>query len=282
MLFTPGDRPSMLRKAPASGADAVVFDLEDAVAPDRKDEARDAVAETLADPEFDPACEVCVRVNPLPDGRADLDAVLDGESAASIDALVLPKASGAASVTDLAAAAVDRGRDLPVLALVETAAGVLAAPQIAAADPTDALIFGAEDLAADLGATRTEEGTEVLYARERVVVAARAAGVDAIDTLYTTIDDERGLREDAAVARQLGFDGKLAIHPVQVGTIHDAMTPDPDRIEWARRILDERPDDADAPGAFEVDGEMIDAPLLRQAERALERAPDEYLDGGDR
>jgi len=277
VLFTPGDRPSMLRKAPAAGADTVVFDLEDAVAPTRKDEARRAVAETLADPEFDPDCEVCVRVNPFPEGRTDLDVVLDGESAASVDALLLPKASDAASVTDLAAAAADRGRDLPVLALVETAAGVLAAPAIASAEPTDALLFGAEDLAADLGATRTEEGTEVLYARERVVVAARAGGVDAIDTLYTAIDDDRGLREDAAVARQLGFDGKLAIHPDQVGTIHDAMTPDRDRIEWARRILDERPDDAEGVGAFEVDGEMIDAPLLRQAERVLERAPEDFV-----
>ncbi|SNZ13470.1 citrate lyase subunit beta / citryl-CoA lyase [Natronoarchaeum philippinense] len=277
LLFTPGDREAMLRKAPTTGADIIAFDLEDAVAPADKDDARQTVADVLTDPSFDPDCEVFVRTNPLPEGRTDLAVVLD-DSEAVLDGLIVPKASSAASVTELADAAAEHGRELPVLALVESAAGVLAAPEIAAATPTDGLLFGAEDLAADLGATRTSGGTEVLYARERVVAAARAAGVDAIDTLYTAIDDEDGLREDAAFARQLGYDGKMAIHPAQVDPIHDAMTPDAEQIEWARRVLDARP--ASNTVVYEVDGEMIDAPLIRQAERILSRVPDDESDTG--
>ena len=153
--------------------------------------------------------------------------------------------------------------------------GVLAAEAIAAADATDALAFGAEDLAADVGATRTDEGTEVLYAREHVVLAASAAGVDAIDTVYTDFSDEAGLREDAAFARRLGYDGKLAIHPAQVGPITEAFTPDPEDVEWAESVLDAR-DEAEREGraVFQVDGEMIDAPLIAQAERILDRAPE--------
>jgi len=277
VLFSPGDRPELMRKAPGTGADVVVFDLEDAVAPARRSEARDAVRSVLAD--LDADCEVCVRVQPPGRGASDdLDAVLgggDGQrgSDARPDALVLPKAEGAEDVDDLSDLAAERDADLPVLALVETAAGVLHAEETAAAGPTDALIFGAEDLAADVGATRTEEGTEVLHAREHVVLAASAAGVDAIDTLHTDFEDEAGLREDTAFALELGYDGKLAIHPTQVGPINETFTPDPERVEWAERVVAARDDaEAEGRGVFAVDGEMIDAPLVAQAERVLERA----------
>jgi citrate lyase subunit beta/citryl-CoA lyase len=271
VLFSPGDRPELMRKAPSTGADAVVFDLEDAVAPDRTASARESVREVLGElaESGDGSCpEVCVRVSPPGRGAAaDLDVVLDGPGP---DALVLPKAETAGDVTDLADLAAEGGADLPVLALVETAAGVLGAESVAAAGPTDALVFGAEDLAADLGATRTEEGTEVLYAREHVVLAASAAGVDAVDTVHTDFEDEAGLRESTAFARDLGYDGKLAIHPAQVGPINEAFTPDSERVAWARRVLAARAE-TDA-AVFAVDGEMIDAPLLARAERVRERA----------
>ncbi|QLH77913.1 CoA ester lyase [Halosimplex rubrum] len=287
VLFAPGDRPELLRKAPTTGADTAVFDLEDAVAPERKTEAGAAVREALAD--LDADCEVCVRVRPPGRGAAaDLDAVLDsggrsppssaakphdGDARTGLDGLVLPKAESADDVTDLADLAAERDADLPVLALVETAAGVLHAEAIAAAEPTAALIFGAEDLAADIGATRTEEGTEVLHAREHVVLAAAAAGVDAVDTLYTDFEDEAGLRADTEFALELGYDGKLAIHPSQVGPINETFTPDPDRVEWAERVLAARDEGgAEGRGVFAVDGEMVDAPLVAQAERVMERA----------
>ncbi|MHB9285589.1 HpcH/HpaI aldolase/citrate lyase family protein [Halobacteriales archaeon Cl-PHB] len=269
LLFAPGDRPELMRNAADSGADVVVFDLEDAVAPARREEARQSVADVLQ--MVDPDCEVTVRVNAA--GIAaddDLAAVAAGDP--RLDAVVLPKVEAAADVETLDRLLTEHGLDVPVLALVETAAGVLAAPEIAAAEPTDALVFGAEDLAADLGATRTDEGTEVLYARERTVTAATAAGVDAIDTLHTDYEDDEGLREDAAFSVQLGYDGKIAIHPRQVPIVNDAFTPDPETVEWAEAVLRARDEAAaDDRAVFEVDGEMIDAPLIAQAERILER-----------
>ena len=274
VLFSPGDQPELLRKAPSSGADVVVFDLEDAVAPGRKPEGREAVRTVLADPSFDPGCEVCVRVNPVGVAAdADLDAVLDGDAGDAVDALMLPKTADADDVRTLDRLADEHDRSLPIFALVETAGGVLRAEEIAAADPTDALVFGAEDLAADVGATRTEAGTEVLYAREHAVLAASAADVDAIDTVFTDFEDPDGLRDETAFAAELGYDGKMAIHPAQVDPINEAFTPDEDSIEWAKKVLaaKEEADAADA-GVFRVEGEMVDAPLVAQAERVIERA----------
>ncbi len=272
VLFTPGDRPEMMRKAPGFGADALVFDLEDAVAPGRKDCGRTAVRELLAEPGFDPDAEVCLRVNPVGSGASeDLAAVLgDG---IRLDAVVAPKVASPSDVEALASALADAGHPVPILALVESARGVLAADRIAAVEATDALLFGAEDLAADVGASRTDDGLEVLYARQRVVVAAAAAGCDAIDTVYTAFDDEAGLREEAARAVEFGYDGKLAIHPAQVGPINEAFTPERTEIEWAKAVLEgAREAAATDRGVFEVDGEMIDAPLLARAERIRERA----------
>jgi len=272
VLFSPGDQPDLMRKAPSAGADVVVFDLEDAVAPGRKDEARDAVDAVLSDPDFDPDCEVCVRVNPVGSGAgADVESVLAGGSAA--DAVMLPKAGDREDVETLGRLLAEEDAEAPVLALVESARGVLNAQEIALAGPTDALVFGAEDLSADIGATRTDEGTEVLHAREHVVLAASAAGVDAIDTVYTDIEDTEGLAEETRFAAGLGFDGKMAIHPAQVDPINDAYTPAPEDVEWAERVLaaKEEADEEDR-GVFRVDGEMVDAPLIAQAERVLERA----------
>ncbi|MFB6072839.1 MAG: CoA ester lyase [Halobacterium sp.] len=273
VLFSPGDRPEMLRKAPGAGADVVVFDLEDAVAPASKDDARAAVRGVLEDPDFDPDCEVCVRVNPVGAGAGDdVAAVFDGLDSLP-DSVMLPKTGDADDVSTLARLLDEHDADRPVLALVESAAGVLNAQGIAAAGATDALVFGAEDLSADVGATRTDEGTEVLHAREHVVLAASAAGVDAIDTVYTDIEDTEGLAEETRFAAGLGFDGKMAIHPAQVDPINDAYTPDPEDVEWAERVLAARDEaDADDRGVFRVDGEMIDAPLVAQAERIVERA----------
>ncbi|TYT63447.1 HpcH/HpaI aldolase/citrate lyase family protein [Natrialba swarupiae] len=274
LLFTPGDRPEMLRKAPQSGADTLVFDLEDAVSPDRKAEAREAVRSVLSDPAFDPSAEVCVRVNPSPDEyETDLEAIL-GTDADDIrlDGVLLPKADSQTDVRDLANALGTYGVSVPVLALIESARGVLAAPNIAAATATEALVFGAEDLAADLGAERTRGGEEVLYARQRVVVAAAAHGCDAIDTPVTAFEDETRIVEETAFAIKLGYDGKLAIHPAQVDPINEAFTPSEEEREWANAVLEaKREADADDRGVFEVDGEMIDAPLIERARRIRER-----------
>ncbi|MFB6124965.1 MAG: CoA ester lyase [Halanaeroarchaeum sp.] len=269
LLFTPGDRPEMLRKAPRSDADVLAFDLEDAVVPEAKADARAAVGEVLADPAFEPDAEVCVRVNP--DGRdadEDLDVIADAGGVP--DVVMLPKAERADQVATLGRMLAEHDFPVRVLPLVETAAGVLHAEAIAAADPTVAIAFGAEDLAADVGASRTAEGTEVLHAREHVVLAAAAADVEAIDTVFTDFGDEDGLREATRFGIQLGYDGKMAIHPNQVDPINDAFTPDPADVDWAERVVAAREDAAS--GVFVVDDEMIDAPLIAQAERILARA----------
>jgi citrate lyase subunit beta/citryl-CoA lyase len=270
VLFTPGDEHEMMRKSLEGDADVVVFDLEDAVAPDEKDEARETVDEVLKDVPKD-APEVWVRLSTFDgdiDGRDDLDAI-DAEPSC----FVVPKAGSSEDVEAVAEALEESGTDTGVVPIVESAAGVVNASEVVTASRVSAVVFGAEDLAADLGATRTPEGEEVIYARQKVVAAATAAEVEAIDTLWTEFRDEEGLREDTERSISLGYDGKLAIHPAQVGVINDAFTPDARKVEWAERILEAKEEaDERGKGVFEVDGEMVDAPLVEQARTVKHRA----------
>lgn len=269
VLFSPGDQADLLRKAPETEADVVVYDLEDAVRPAQKDHARDIVADVLAD--IDPPCELCVRVNPVGLGAEDDVAEVIVDAAETVDAVVLPKVADADDVTAFEGILSGYDLSMPIFAILETAKGILDAEAVAQTDAVDALVFGAEDLAADIGATRTPDGTEISHARQHVVLAASAGGVDAIDTLVTDYGDTEHLKEDAARSVQLGFDGKLAIHPAQVPVINDAFSPDEEDIEWARRVL-EADAAADDAGVFTVDGKMIDGPLIEQARTILERA----------
>jgi citrate lyase subunit beta/citryl-CoA lyase len=269
-MFSPGDQPDLMEKAPTAGADVVVFDLEDAVAPTNKAEARETVRDMIA--ELDPECELCVRINPLDEGGEDDLAALE-DSLSAVDSLMVPKVADAGAVEAVVDELDTYDQHLPLLALLETAAGVLAADEIGAVDAVDGLLLGAEDLSADIGCTRSEEGTEISYARQHVVLAASSHDIDAIDTLYTDFEDTEGLAADTEFAVDLGFDGKMAIHPAQVSVINDAFTPDEERIEWAQKVVDAR-DNAqrEGRGVFSVEGEMIDPPLIAQAEDILERA----------
>ncbi|MFB6282490.1 MAG: CoA ester lyase [Halobacteria archaeon] len=280
VLFTPGNRADMMRKSLRSDADVVVFDLEDAVPPDGKDEAREAVRDVLEDidkgeldeteggsEESDVGSdvpEVSVRINPLDSGGEMDIQYLDPAP----DAVVLPKVGGESEIQELIH--ILDGHDLnpAVFALIESAAGVLHADEICGAG-VDALVFGAEDYAADVGATRTSGGEEVSYARQKVVAAASSHGADSIDTLYTDYGDTEGLREDIEYGITLGYDGKLAIHPRQVGVINKAYTPEDEKVEWAEKVLEKNEEVGG--GVFEVEGEMIDGPLVKQAERIMER-----------
>lgn len=271
VLFSPGDQPELMRKAPETGADTIVFDLEDAVAPGRKDEARDAVANVLTDPSFDPDCEVCVRINPDQElAAADIETIFAGDG--RLDTVMFSKVESKADVERQYDLIRTRGRELPVIGLCESAQGILSAEEIAAAAPVDAVAFGAEDLSADIGATRTESGEEVSYARQHVVLAAGAAGIDAIDTVFTDIKETDRLAEETAFARRLGYDGKLAIHPAQVEVINEAFTPDTDDVAWAKRVLKAVADaESTQRGVFRIDDEMIDAPLIARAENIMDR-----------
>jgi citrate lyase subunit beta/citryl-CoA lyase len=265
VLFSPGDQADKLRSAVAAGADVIVFDLEDGVPPDRMAAAHDAVGTALT--ETTTHAEVVVRVRSVDGGAAaDLAALPD---AAALDGLMVPKAT-ASEVESLATLSADAGWSLPIHAVVESAAGVLDAEHVAAHPRTTAVLFGAEDLAGDIGATRTASGEEIAHARQQLLLAARAANVDAIDTLFLDLDDEPGLRERARESARLGYDGMMAIHPAQVEPIHDAFVPSQSRIAWAQQVLEAR-DETDAAVAV-VDGQMVDRPQFRQAERILDRA----------
>jgi len=268
VLFTPADSPDMLRSAPGTGADVLVFDLEDGVGPADKDDARDVLREVVPDLDFDG--ELWLRVNDRP-ALLEADAALLREAGviAALDGVVVPKVTGPDAVervTDRYPADVAP----PVFALVENARGVLEADAIADAPAVDALLFGGEDLAGDAGLTRTDDSEELLYARQRTALAAAAAGVDAIDGIYTDIRDTEGLRAAAETALQFGYDGKTLIHPGQVDPVNDVFTPDTEEIEWARRVVAAAA--AREEGVFTLDGELVEAPIRKQAERTLERA----------
>ncbi len=249
-LFVPADRPERIGKALQSGADAVIVDLEDAVAPAAKAAARDALAGWLATA---PANAVWVRVNAAGTPWQDDDLRLCGHPA--VRGVVLPKAEAPPAP----------GK--PVLALVETAAGFDALRAIASAPGVQRLLFGSIDFQVDLGIEGDDDA--LLFFRSQLVLASRLAGLDApVDGVTTAIDDEAAIASDTARARRLGFGAKLCIHPKQVAAVNRGFTPSEAELGWARRVLAA----AESGGAVAVDGKMVDAPVLARARALLRRA----------
>jgi len=283
LLFVPGDAPAKMDKARASGADALILDLEDSVAPERKAEARLATAAFLASAPRGGAQRLFVRVNPLDGPFIDLD--LDAVIAARPDALVLPKACGGTDVMHLGAKLATREAmaDLPegsvgILAIAtETAAALFQMGTYAGASRRlIGLAWGGEDLSAALGAemNRAPDGSYAepyRLARTLTLAGAAAAGVIPVDSVYTAFRDLDGLRAEAEAARRDGFTAKMAIHPAQVPVINAVFTPSPEAVARARAVVAAF---AAAPGAGVVglDGEMLDRPHLVRAERVLARA----------
>lgn len=278
-LFVPGNNPGMVQNAAVFGSDAVILDLEDAVSPQEKDAARFLVVEALRTVDYR-GCGVVVRINPLEyNGAADIAAVVP----AGPDALLVPKVQSAADIRAVAAqvaACETPGQpEVKIIALIETPRGLAEAYSIAAAHPrVIALALGAEDYTAALGAKRTREGLEILGARTTLLNAAAAAEIPAIDTPFTDTNDEEGLRKDLAQAKQLGFKGKLSIHPRQIEIIHEEFNPSKDEIRWAERVVAViRQAERDGSGAVSLDGKMIDAPIVLRARQVLKMA--EMLEG---
>lgn len=267
LLFVPGDRPDRFEKAAASGADALILDLEDSVTPDRKALARDAVAQWLAGDRTVPAF---VRVNPVDGAWAgtDLEAILPGRP----DGLVLPKAEGAATIDRLCAMACDLPPILPIA--TETPAAIFQLGSYATvADRLAGLTWGAEDLPAAIGAATAREADghytpPYEMVRSLTLFAAHAAAVPAIDTVYPRIDAPDGLAAHVARARRDGFTGMLAIHPGQVAAINRGFTPTDAEVSRARAIVDAFAAQPTA-GALRHDGRMVDRPHLVQARRIL-------------
>lgn len=264
LLFVPGDREERFAKAAASGADAIILDLEDSVAPGRKAEARAQVARYL---QAESPCLRLVRINPLYGGLAqdDLDAVL----AAGPDGLVLPKAEGAASIAHLMT--MTGACDIPILPIAtETPAAMFELGSYPAhSGRLLGITWGAEDLPAAIGATaaREEDGRytpSIELARSLTLFGAHKAGVPAIETVYPDIRDGEGLRAYALRGRRDGFSGMMAIHPAQVAAINEAFSPSEAELAHARAVVaafEANP----GVGALQLDGRMIDAPHLKAA-----------------
>ena len=267
LLFCPADRPDRYAKALAV-ADAVILDLEDGTSADRKDAAREALLATPLDPS-----RVIVRVNAV--GTAGHEADVAALRQTGYRMVMLPKAETSAQFDHLD----DRWQ---VIALCETPAGILNAAQIAALPSVTAVMWGAEDLIASIGgrSSRHQGGRYrdvARHARSVTLLAAAASGKAAIDSVYTDIPDTTGLTAEAQDAAASGFAAKACIHPSQAAVVRSAFQPDEAQVAWARRVLDAvRASSAQqnntaqqASGAIKVDGQMIDAPLVRQAEAIL-------------
>jgi citrate lyase subunit beta / citryl-CoA lyase len=274
VLFVPGDKPRLLDKARTFAADAVILDLEDAVAPEEKVAARGTIRQALEAGTYGP--RVVLRINAFGTGLAERD--LEEALAGPVSAVCLPKVDGAADIERLVLLlrSLEAQRGWPegqvsVLALIETAQGVLNAYSIArASERLWALCLGGEDLARDLGAVRSREGLELGYARAHLVLAARAAGCLAIDTVYTDLQDAPGLEAETRHARQLGYSGKLLIHPGQIEPVHRAFAPSTEEIAWARRVLQAfEAAIARGDGVVALDGKMIDRPVVARASEIL-------------
>jgi citrate lyase subunit beta/citryl-CoA lyase len=270
LLFVPADRRDRFAKAAASGADAIILDLEDSVHPDAKDQAATEVAAFLREPRE--GVLRLVRINPLDSGRLDADLA----AARGADGIVLPKAEGADSIGRLVEALGEGGP--PILPIAtETPAAVFAlGSYVAVADRLLGISWGAEDLPAAIGAVTSREADgrytpPYEMVRALALFGAHAAGVAAIDTVYPALGDPEGLARYAARAARDGFTGMLALHPAQVPAINAAFTPTPEQVAHAQAVIAAF---AAAPGAGVVrhNGQMLDAPHLKQAQRVLDRA----------
>jgi citrate lyase beta subunit len=278
LLYMPGDELRKIRKASTLGVDCVCLDMEDGVAQNRKAEARAITVQALGSLDFG-SSERLARINPVGSGleEEDLEAVLPSVP----DGIVIPKVEHPEQIRWVCAKidaaenslGLERGR-IGVIAIIETARAIIDLAQIASAHPRlSALIFGAEDLAGDMGAVRTPDAWEVFYARSAVVTHAAAFDLQAIDMVYVDFNDVDGLRQEARRGVQMGYAGKQVIHPNQIIPVQEAFTPNDEEIFQAQRIIQAFLEHQLAGrGAFALDGKMIDAPILKAAQSVLARA----------
>ena len=278
MLFLPGNTPNIIVNGEILGADAVILDLEDAVAPAEKDSARILVRNSLKYMGFG-ACKVIVRINAIDTEfwQKDLDAIIPVRP----DLIMPPKVSCAADIQKVDAYITlleeklgMEKNSVGLIPLIETALGVENAFLIASASSrVQAIFLGGEDLTADLHCKRTKEGNEINYARCRMVCAARAAGVEVYDTPFTDVNDDEGIYTDAQYAKSLGFTGKSAISPRHVKAINEVFSPSMKDIDYAYEVMEAiRIAKEQGKGAVALRGKMIDAPIVARARQTIEMA----------
>jgi citrate lyase subunit beta/citryl-CoA lyase len=274
-LYLPGSEPKYFVNAALHAPDTIILDLEDAVHPNEKDAARVLVRNALRAVDFG-ACERMVRINQLPLGLADLDEVVPE----SPDLVLIPKTEHPEQVVEVeqriarVQSRCGLHRDIWLLPILETALGIENAMAIATASPRNvALTIGLEDYTADLGVAKTALGTESLYARLRIINAAKAAGLQANDSVYGDVGDLEGLAIWARNARALGFEGMGCVHPLQVAVIHQAFAPSQQEVDRALRIVAAYEDaQARGLGVVSLGSKMVDAPVVQRALKLVERA----------
>jgi len=274
----PGDDRRKIEKATTLGADCICMDMEDGTAVSRKAEARAVISKAMQELNFG-SSERCIRINSIGSGfeKDDLTSAL----VARPDAIVVPKIETAEQVKwvseQIESYELSNQLNLGSIRLltgVETAKGILNLKEIAGADKRlEAIIFGGEDYAASIGAMRTKSATELIYARQATVAACAANDLQAIDIVFIDFKDTEGLRAEAQEGAGFGFSGKQVIHPNQIPVTQEAFTPSDDAIAYARRVVESfESSQREGKGAFALDGKMIDMPLLKNAQKVLDRA----------
>jgi citrate lyase subunit beta-like protein len=277
LLYMPGDNWKMITKSITLGVDSICMDMEDATAINKKAEARATIARALQELDFGKS-EKLARINSVGSGweKDDIETILPCRP----DGIVIPKVESFEHV-DWASKIIEAAElkygwpvnSIRVLIGAETAKAILNLKEIAAHPRLDAIIFGGEDFAASIGATRTKDATELLYARQAVVVACAANDLQAIDIVTIDYKDIETLRAESEFGARLGYDGKQIIHPVQVEPVQTAFTPGEESIIYAKRIIESfEASQKEGKGAYSLDGKMIDMPLLKNAQKVLERA----------
>jgi len=277
LLYVPGDDRHKIEKALTLGVDCICLDMEDGVAVSHKVDARRTITGALQELFFGKS-EKLVRINPVGSGleRDDIEAVLPFHP----DGIVVPKVEEVSQLNWVARflEAVELEHSWPVNSLrlligIESPRAILNIREVAAHKRLDGLIFGGEDFAAAIGATRTKSAGELAYARQTVLTAAAAFGLQSVDLVNIDFKDVHSLREEAETGARLGFTGKQIIHPAQVEPVQSAFTPDDQAIAAARRLVEAFAlSEKAGKGAFAVDGKMVDRPLVMQARKVLERA----------
>ncbi|MCD2257079.1 HpcH/HpaI aldolase/citrate lyase family protein [Lactobacillus sp. CC-MHH1034] len=277
MMFLPGMNPAMLRDAGIYGADALMFDLEDAVSPAQKDAARFLVHEALRTLDYGSA-ETVVRINELEThGRQDIFAMVD----AGAQVIRLPKTETPQDIIDVAqvisTAETRLGKpagSTKMMAAIESAEGVLNAREIAkASDRLVGIALGAEDYVTNLQTKRYPDGQELAFGRAMILHAARAAGIDAIDTVYSDVENEAGFRAEVALIKELGFNGKSVINPRQIPIVKEIFAPTQVEIYQASRVIKGLEEaKAKGSGVISVDGKMVDKPIVERAQRVMQLA----------
>ncbi len=277
MMFVPGNNPGMIKDAGIYGADCIMFDLEDSVSVNEKDAARFLVYSALMTLDYSPA-EIVVRINDLSSGLgvADLEAIVRARP----DVIRLPKTEAAQDVIDCEREIerIEKEAGIPIgstgmMAAIESAEGVLNAPEIAKSSKRlIGIALGAEDYVTDLKTTRSD-GTELAFARGMIVNAARAAGIDALDTVYSDVSNEEGFLAEATIIKKMGFSGKSVINPRQIDPLHRLFKPSDKDIEKARNIMEAiREANAKGSGVASLNGKMIDKPVVTRSKYLLELA----------